>query len=245
MIGEMVMDNLLDTDKDVEKKLLDDPMKRTGVESIRCYLCCFSLGGGTGCGASSALIGRVIKAADQHHRNVFTAGVVILPNLEKAKRNYYISAGRFLLKFLATKQHERIEKVNAPVIFDTAITVSNSIISRIAQDRKEAEAKINTFAANVIISMVNSSSRFIRSTRNPDAPELKKNLNQLAFFCYSQLDPKEVTGYQKIISLFERAISPVEKNCGADAKSSGNTFEGRPAFNRPEALPHDPYGVSS
>jgi len=216
-IGEMVMDNLLKTNEHAQLQLLQVPIKDRG-----CYICCFSLGGGTGCGVSSSLIAHVNELAKEKHRTIFTAGIVILPESDMEETNYYISAGRFLTKFFAAKYDEQQNSKMNLTVFDSVITLSNSIITRIGQDKAEAEAKVNTFASNLVCSLINSSSRFLRSTRNPDPPELKKNLTHLAFFCYSEVKPeseKDIT-----LTLFEKAISPITLQGEGTRRSS--TFEG-------------------
>lgn len=75
-------------------------------------------------------------------------------------------------------------------------------------------------------SIINSSSRSLRSTRNPDAPELKKNLSHLAFFCYSEIEPGALNDRDRVVTLFKKAVSPIEYNLSNESIRHSNTFEG-------------------
>ncbi len=81
---------------------------------------------------------------------------------------------------------ERGTQDDIRVTFDALMTLSNKVIGGIEEDMAQVQIKANTFAANLICSIINSSSRQSQSTRNPDAPELKKNVFDLAFFCHAR-----------------------------------------------------------
>ncbi len=98
-IGEMVMQNLLSTDSDIREKLVQTPIPENDEQGVSCYICCFSLGGGTGCGTSTVLIGEVNREVRQKKRTLFTTAIGILPEGGDEAENLHISAGRFLVKY--------------------------------------------------------------------------------------------------------------------------------------------------
>lgn len=215
IIGEQVMGNLLKTNQDVKKKVVDAYLSVNRPDNVSCFFLMFSMGGGTGCGASTMLAEAIAKRASQEYVNLLIAGLATLPGPTESP-NFRVSAGRFLTKFFSAE---------AATSFDTIITIGNSIIGT-NRDESMAQAQANVFTANLVCSIINSSSKHNRSPINTDGPELRKNIHGLSYFCYGQAK-KEADQDQIALNLLRKALQPVDDSCPADGEPSRKTsFQG-------------------
>lgn len=226
IIGEQVMLNLFEHDQEVKQEVIDRYIKRNDKDNASCFILLFSAGGGTGCGTSTVLAEFVAQKAKSEYVNLFIAGIAALPGIKESD-NYKVSAGRFLTKVLSSDR---------ATSFDAVITVGNSIMEDIDLDENQVQSQANMFAANIINSLVNSSSRYNRSPINTDGPELRKNIKGLGYFCFARKSKEAETGSLNI-DLLTRALSPVSKSLDA-AKDS--TFEGVSInFQHPKFFPKE------
>lgn len=214
IIGETVMLNLLNHDNIVKQTLLSNYISKNSRDNATCFLLMFSAGGGTGCGTSTVLAEYVAEHAKKEYANLLVAGIAALPGLKESD-NYKVSAGRFLTKFLSSDR---------ATSFDTVITVGNSIMEDIERDQNEVQSQANIFAANIILSLVNSSSKYNRSPVNTDGPELRKNIRGLSWFCYAQSEKGVETTN---LDLVARALGPVSTRVSASSSSGIFTGTGR------------------
>lgn len=177
----------------------------------------FSMGGGTGCGTATILAEKIAERANQENHNMLIAGITALPG-QKESDNYKISAGRFITKFLSSPRSTS---------FDTVFTVSNTIMEAIDSDQMEVQTQANLFAAHLVFSLINSSSKFNRSSVETDGPELRKNIHGLAYFCFAQQTAGSGGSGLRSLALLRKALSPVSSATSFDEQNPGLlTFEG-------------------
>lgn len=197
IIGEEVMRNLFATNANVKSQIIDRYIKQNDKDNVSAYFIMFSAGGGTGCGTATILAEKIAQKANEENHNMLIAGITALPG-QKESNNYKISAGRFITKFLSSERSTS---------FDTVFTVSNTIMEGIDNDQMEVQTEANMFAAHLVFSLINSSSKFSRSSVETDGPELRKNIHGLAYFCFAQQvsDGNSLLG----LELLRKALSPV------------------------------------
>ncbi|MBQ7607134.1 MAG: hypothetical protein IJU76_04105 [Desulfovibrionaceae bacterium] len=218
IIGEQVMRNLLATNDSIKDKVINKYIDRNLTENVSSYFLLFSAGGGSGCGTSTVLSKEISKRAREEYVNLLVAGIAVLPGAKQSD-NFKISAGRFLTKFLSSEH---------ATSFDTVFTISNTIMEALEEDASEMETRANIFAAQLICSLINSSSKFHRSPINTDGPELRKNIHGLSYFCFAQGDKQSDGSSLSSLQLLARALSPVStlSNERLDGDKSNLTFQG-------------------
>lgn len=94
-------------------------------------------------------------------------------------------------------------------------------------DQHRVQSQANIFAAHLISSIINSSSKYNLSPVNTDGPELRKNLHGLSYFCYAQGSSEEC-GELPALYLLKRALQPVSESIEpkSEASSQLSTFQG-------------------
>lgn len=219
IIGEEVMRNLFASDPTIKPRLVDAYINENNKDNVSAYFIMFSAGGGTGCGTSTVLAEKIAQRANEEFHNMLIAGITALPGDGDSARgiNYRISAGRFLTKFLSAPRSTS---------FDTVITISNKIMEGLGGNTIVGETQANIFVAHLIFSIINSSSKYTRSSVNPDGPELRKNIHGLSYFCFAQQAANQGKDKMTSLQLLKRALAPVSTDASSSSNSDIITFEG-------------------
>lgn len=216
IVGEKVMANLMTySPGNVDKKVMEPHIKKNSADNASIYFLCFSAGGGTGCGTSTVLAEELAKKIQREDVVAFIAGIAILPGSLESE-NYSVSAGRFITKVLSSAHAKS---------FDAVFTVSNSILANLRTDMHLVQSQANVFAANIICSIINSSSRYSISPINPDGTELRKNIHGLAYFCHAQASGAAL-GELPALDLLRRALQPVENQEDTERSDKETIFQG-------------------
>lgn len=217
IIGEAVMRNLFATNNKIKPQIIESYIRQNDVNNVSAYFIMFSAGGGTGCGTATILAEKIAQTANDENHNMLIAGIAALPG-EKESDNYKISAGRFITKLLSAERSTS---------FDAVFTVSNTIMEGIENDQMEVQTEANMFAAHLVFSLINSSSKYNRSSVEMDGPELRKNIHGLAYFCFAQQMMQGATTSLPGLQLLQTALSPVSASDKFDQKNPNPlSFEG-------------------
>ena len=222
ILGEQIMKYMLDNSQFSDVLLSD--VGKGGPESIDIYTIAFSLGGGTGGGASTTLAETVKQKVydTSSSKFVYILGVGILPEQGDLFRvikeeaiqydeehsvgdsNLAFSAGRYLTKHYAKN-----------VGFDGVLLVTNNILPLIEMRNRGIEArqafgKLNFYIANLLMELSTSSTSKLPSLENPDANELKM-LTGGECFCAGFAESAS-NEFSDICRMFIKAIRPVQTN---------------------------------